>query len=122
MKYQIILESNELIADDDFTNIVAASIDVLPKNAKLKKFKLVEARSLEGIREEAYACEAMKRVAVMERKDWEKEHSKHLKRGQSYKVREIARHPSEGPIDEISCQCGRSIISFRKQKQKDALD
>lgn len=110
MKYQIILESSRNIADDDFEKMVKPVL-------KLKGFTLVEARSLDGIREEAYSCEAMKKAVIKELGDWKKEHDKH--RGQ-YKTREIARHPSEGPIIEMICSCGKSIIGFKNSIRNEA--
>lgn len=115
MKYQIILESSRNIADDDFEKMVKPVL-------KLKGFTLTEARSLDGIREEAYSCEAMKKAVIKELGDWKKEHDQHFKhrRDALYKTREIARHPSEGPIIEMICPCGKSIIGFKNSIRNEA--
>ena len=50
MKYQVILESNKNMADDDFERFVSRSL----KQWKMPNFKLIGARSLEGIRAEIW--------------------------------------------------------------------
>ncbi len=53
-KYQIILSSNQQIPDDEFTNLVDTILINTAHHHPQLDFKLIEARNLEGIREELW--------------------------------------------------------------------
>jgi hypothetical protein len=58
MKYQIIIESDEILSDDEVTEMISRWLTKwshISDNDVITKFKLLYAQSLEGIRKELYA-------------------------------------------------------------------
>lgn len=53
MKYQIILSSDEVLDDQTFYELFDG-LDIWDTSDKRPKFKMIDARSLEGIREEVW--------------------------------------------------------------------
>ena len=61
MKYQIILESSEQLSDQEFKDWIQDVVDI---HFNTNDFKLVDARSLEGIRKELYIIQKSEEINI----------------------------------------------------------